>query len=112
MAGVLRGARSVVGALVLVAAAIVVLAFLLGLLRGEASAGGAIAAVIAAAVVVVVLRWMPGEGLLAGLDTTDFSPSLEIEPDRCCVVLRPHTQRKPSQSQPARSARSRSKGTS
>ena len=31
------------------------------------------------------------EGLLAGLDTNDFSPSLEIEPDRCCVVLRPHT---------------------
>ena len=28
------------------------------------------------------------EGLLAGLDTNDFSPSLEIEPDRCCVVLR------------------------
>jgi hypothetical protein len=28
------------------------------------------------------------EGLLAGLDTNDFSPSLEIEPDHCCVVLR------------------------
>lgn len=52
------------------------------------------------------------EGLLAGLDTNDFSPSLEIEPGRCCVVLRPHTERKASQSQPARSARSRSEGTS
>ena len=52
------------------------------------------------------------EGLLAGLETTDFSPSLEIEPGRCCVVLRPRAQRKPSQSQPAHSARSRSKGTS
>ena len=39
------------------------------------------------------------EGLLAGLETNDFSPSLEIEPGRCCVVLRP--QRKASQSQPA-----------
>jgi predicted ArsR family transcriptional regulator len=29
------------------------------------------------------------EGLLAGLDANDFSPSLEIEPGRCCVVLRP-----------------------
>jgi len=38
------------------------------------------------------------EGLLAGLDTNDFSPSLEIEPGRCCVVLRPRAQRKPSQS--------------
>jgi hypothetical protein len=28
------------------------------------------------------------QGLLAGLDTKDFSPSLEIEPSRCCVVLR------------------------
>jgi predicted ArsR family transcriptional regulator len=36
------------------------------------------------------------EGLLAGLDTNDFSPSLEIEPGRCCVVLRPLAQRKPS----------------
>ena len=52
------------------------------------------------------------EGLLAGLHTDEFSPSLEIEPRRCCVVLRPHTQRKPSQGQPARSARSRSEGTS
>ncbi len=52
------------------------------------------------------------EGLLAGLDTNDFSPTLEIEPGRCCVVLGPRAQRKPSQSQPARSARSRSKGTS
>ena len=50
------------------------------------------------------------EGLLAGLETNDFSPSLEIEPGRCCVVLRP--QRKASQSQPARSARNRSEGTS
>jgi predicted ArsR family transcriptional regulator len=39
------------------------------------------------------------EGLLAGLDTNDFSPLLEIEPGRCCVALRPHTQRKASQSQ-------------
>jgi predicted ArsR family transcriptional regulator len=52
------------------------------------------------------------EGLLAGLDTNEFSPSLEIEPDRCCVVLRPHTQRKPSQGQPARSPRSTSKRAS
>lgn len=66
MGGALRGARSVLGAVVLVAAAIVVLAFLLGLLRGEASAGGAITAVVAAAVVVAVLRLLPGEGLLAG----------------------------------------------
>jgi predicted ArsR family transcriptional regulator len=29
------------------------------------------------------------EGLLAGLDANDFSPSLEIEPGRCCVVLHP-----------------------
>jgi predicted ArsR family transcriptional regulator len=52
------------------------------------------------------------EGLLAGLETNDFSPSLEIEPDRCCVVLRPHTQRERSQGQPARSTRSRGEGTS
>jgi len=45
------------------------------------------------------------EGLLAGLATNDYSPSLEIEPGRCCVVLRP--ERKASQSQPARSASSR-----
>jgi len=50
------------------------------------------------------------EGLLAGLETTDFSPSLEIEPGRCCVVVRP--QHKASQKQPARSARNRSEGTS
>jgi hypothetical protein len=31
------------------------------------------------------------EGLLAGLQTNEFSPSLEIEPRRCCVVLRPHS---------------------
>ena len=29
------------------------------------------------------------EGLLAGHETNEFSPSLEIEPGRCCVVLRP-----------------------
>jgi predicted ArsR family transcriptional regulator len=52
------------------------------------------------------------EGLLAGLDANEFSPSLEIEASRCCVVLRPRAQRKPSQSQPSRSTRSRSKGTS
>jgi len=52
------------------------------------------------------------EGLLAGLNTNDFSPSLEIEPGRCCVVLRPHTRRKARQSQPARSTRSRGEGTS
>ncbi len=52
------------------------------------------------------------EGLLTGLDTNDFSPSLEIEPGRCCVALRPRTQRKASQSRPARPARSRSQGTS
>jgi len=51
------------------------------------------------------------EGLLAGLETNDFSPSLEIEPGRCCVVLRPRAQRKPSQSQPARSASSRRGGS-
>ena len=50
------------------------------------------------------------EGLVAGLETTDFSPSLEIEPGRCCVVVRP--QHKASQKQPARSARNRSEGTS
>jgi predicted ArsR family transcriptional regulator len=33
------------------------------------------------------------EGLLAGLETNDFSPSLEIEPGRCCVVLRPRAKR-------------------
>jgi predicted ArsR family transcriptional regulator len=52
------------------------------------------------------------EGLLAGLDTNDFSPSLEIEPGRCCVALRPRTQRQASQSLPARPARSRSQGPS
>jgi predicted ArsR family transcriptional regulator len=52
------------------------------------------------------------EGLLAGLDTNDFSPSLEIEPGRCCVVLRPHARHKRSQRQPARSTRGRSEGTS
>jgi predicted ArsR family transcriptional regulator len=52
------------------------------------------------------------EGLLAGLDTNDLSPSLEIEPGRCCVALRPRAQRKASQSRPARPARSRSQGTS
>jgi hypothetical protein len=35
------------------------------------------------------------EGLLAGLDTNDFSPSLEIEPGRFCVVLRPRAQEQP-----------------
>jgi predicted ArsR family transcriptional regulator len=35
------------------------------------------------------------EGLLAGLDANDFSPSLEIEPGRCCVVLRPRAQKQP-----------------
>ena len=50
------------------------------------------------------------EGLLAGLATNDYSPSLEIEPGRCCVVVRP--QHKASQKQPARSARNRSEGTS
>ena len=50
------------------------------------------------------------EGLLAGLETNDFSPSLEIEPGRCCVVLRPR--RKASQSQPAGPARKRTEGTS
>ena len=34
------------------------------------------------------------EGLLAGLETNDFSPSLEIKPGRCCVVLRPHARTK------------------
>jgi len=51
------------------------------------------------------------EGLLAGLDTNDFSPSLEIEPARCYVVLRARAQRNPSQSQSTPSARSRSKGS-
>jgi hypothetical protein len=35
------------------------------------------------------------EGLLAGLDTNDFSPSLEIEPGRFCVVLCPRAQEHP-----------------
>jgi len=35
------------------------------------------------------------EGLLAGLDTNDFSPSLEIEPGRFCVVLCPRAQEQP-----------------
>jgi predicted ArsR family transcriptional regulator len=35
------------------------------------------------------------KGLLAGLDTNDFSPSLEIEPGRCCVVLHPRAQKQP-----------------
>jgi predicted ArsR family transcriptional regulator len=52
------------------------------------------------------------EGVLAGLGTNEFSPSLEIDSGRCCVVLRPHTQRKPSQGEPARSPRSRSKRAS
>lgn len=50
------------------------------------------------------------EGVLAGLATNDFSPSLDIEPGRCCVVLRPSAQRNPSQSQPARSANNRRGG--
>jgi predicted ArsR family transcriptional regulator len=45
------------------------------------------------------------EGLLAGLDTNDYSPSLEIEPGRCCIVLRPRAHRKPSQTKPVRSRR-------
>ena len=52
------------------------------------------------------------EGLLAGLDTNEFSPSLEIEPGRCCVVLRPRAQRKPGQGRLAHSTRSRSEGAS
>lgn len=36
------------------------------------------------------------EGLLTGLDTNEFSPSLEIEPGRCCVVLSPRAERKRS----------------
>jgi predicted ArsR family transcriptional regulator len=52
------------------------------------------------------------EGLLAGLHTNEFSPSLEIEPGRCCVVLRPRAQRKPRQSESADSARSRRRGSS
>jgi predicted ArsR family transcriptional regulator len=52
------------------------------------------------------------EGLLAGLDTNDFSPSLEIEPGRCCVVLRPRAQHNPSQTKPVRSASSRRGGSS
>jgi predicted ArsR family transcriptional regulator len=39
------------------------------------------------------------EGLLTGLETNEFLPSLEVEQGRCCVVLRPRAQRKPSQSQ-------------
>jgi predicted ArsR family transcriptional regulator len=35
------------------------------------------------------------EGLVAGLDTNDFSPALEIEPARCCVVLRPRAHKQP-----------------
>jgi hypothetical protein len=35
------------------------------------------------------------ERLLAGRETNDFSPSLEIEPSRCCVVLRPRAQKQP-----------------
>jgi hypothetical protein len=38
---------------------------------------------------------LPLSGLLAGLDTNDFSPSLEIEPGRCCVALRPRAQEQP-----------------
>ena len=35
------------------------------------------------------------EGVLSGLDTNDFSPSLENEPGRCCVVLRPRAPKQP-----------------
>jgi predicted ArsR family transcriptional regulator len=34
------------------------------------------------------------EGLLTGLETNEFTPSLEIEPGRCCVVLGPRAERK------------------
>jgi predicted ArsR family transcriptional regulator len=60
--------------------------------------------------VVCTMNFSLLEGLLAGLDTNDFSPSLEIEPGRCCVVLRPSAQHKPSQSQPARSVNNRRGG--
>jgi predicted ArsR family transcriptional regulator len=45
------------------------------------------------------------EGLLAGLDIDDFSPSLDIESGRCCVVLRPRAHRKPTRAKPVRSRR-------
>ena len=47
--------------------------------------------------VVCTMNFSLLEGLLAGLETNDFSPSLEIEPGRCCVVLRPRAQRNASQ---------------
>ena len=50
------------------------------------------------------------ERRLAGLESNDFEPSLEVEQGRCCVVLRPRAQREPGQDQPARSARSRPTG--
>lgn len=35
------------------------------------------------------------EGRLAGIESNDFEPSLEVEQGRCCVVLRPSAQREP-----------------
>ncbi len=43
------------------------------------------------------------EGLLSALETDDCSPSLEVEPGRCCVVLRPGARRAADQGPRGRS---------